>query len=197
MDAGLAFGQLMCLFARLLKRGIHMNTKKLIYASLFAALTAIGAFISIPIPFSLVPITLQTPITLSSGYLLGSNYGALSQLVYLFIGALGLPVFANQTGGVGILYGPTSGFLWGFVVAAFIVGKIRLYIRHNTVGWLLLIMVSGMIIIYVCGIFGLVLTMNYDWKQAFFAGVAPLLPTDFVKLLITSIFISKLNRYFK
>ncbi len=76
---------------------------------LFAALTAVGAYVAVPLPFSPVPVTLQTLFVYLSGLVLGGRRGALSQLVYLLLGASGIPVFAGGRGGVGVIFGPTGG----------------------------------------------------------------------------------------
>ena len=101
-----------------------MKVKTLAYISLLTALTTVGAIISIPLPFSPVPLTLQLPFTLISGVVLGPKYGAFCQLLYLALGAAGLPVFAQHRGGFNMLWGPTSGFLWGFVLSAYVTGWI-------------------------------------------------------------------------
>ena len=87
-----------------------MNIKRLTYIGLFACLTALGALITVPIPPLVVPITLQIPFTLTAGFILGPRDGAVSQLLYLLLGAVGLPVFSGQQGGIGMLWGPTAGF---------------------------------------------------------------------------------------
>ena len=96
--------------------GVYMKikTKDFITVSLFAALTAVGAFISIPL--GAVPITLQLLFTLLSGILLRENLGALSQIVYISLGLIGLPIFAGGKGGIGILLSPTFGFLIGYII---------------------------------------------------------------------------------
>src|SRR5208337_2009632 len=91
-----------------------------ILISLFTALTAVGAFIRIPIPY--VPLTLQTLMVMFAGLILGSRRGALSQLLYLILGLLGLPIFA-QGGGPAYVLQPSFGFLLGFVAGAYVIGK--------------------------------------------------------------------------
>ena len=103
-----------------------METKKLkgmVFAALFAAMTAAVAWFKIPLPFTPVPITLQTLMVLLSGAMLGSYYGALAMIIYLILGAIGLPVFAGGSSGIGSLLGPTGGYLFSYPIAAFIVGK--------------------------------------------------------------------------
>ncbi|HLD87482.1 MAG TPA: biotin transporter BioY [Candidatus Nanoarchaeia archaeon] len=96
--------------------------KMLIFAALFAALTAAVAPFKIPLPFTPVPITLQTLAVLLSGAMLGPLYGAISMALYLIVGALGLPVFAGGSSGIGAILGPTGGYLLSYPVAAFAVG---------------------------------------------------------------------------
>jgi biotin transport system substrate-specific component len=93
----------------------------MVYASMFGSLTAIGAYIMIPLPP--VPITFQTLFLNLAGALLGGYLGALSQVVYILLGVIGLPVFAGGKAGLGVLLGPTGGYLFGFVLAALVVGK--------------------------------------------------------------------------
>lgn len=98
-----------------------MKLKDMILTAIFAALSAVGAFIKIPMPFC--PITLQILFTTLAGVLLGGRNGAISVGIYVLIGLLGVPVF---TGGGGLSYvlKPTFGFLIGFIVGTYITGKI-------------------------------------------------------------------------
>lgn len=95
----------------------------MVFAALFAALTGAVAWFKIPLPFTPVPITLQTLVVLLSGAMLGSYYGALAMIIYLILGAIGLPVFAGGSSGFGALFGPTGGYLLSYPIAAFIIGK--------------------------------------------------------------------------
>ena len=98
-----------------------MKTKNLILVALFTALTAVGAFIRIPVP--VVPFTLQFLFTMLAGLLLGGTLGATSVLVYIILGLLGLPVFTSG-GGIGYIFQPTFGYIIGFCIAAYVTGKI-------------------------------------------------------------------------
>lgn len=100
-----------------------IKLKGMIFAALFAALTAAVAWFKIPLPFTPVPITLQTLAVLLSGAMLGSYYGALSMMIYIGVGAIGLPVFAGGSSGIGVLLGPTGGYLLSYPVASFVIGK--------------------------------------------------------------------------
>lgn len=110
--------------------------KGMIFAALFAALTGAVAWFRIPLPFTPVPITLQTLMVLLSGAMLGPVYGALSMIVYLLLGAIGLPVFAGGSSGVAALFGPSGGYLFSYPVAAFVIGymmqkkKLNIFVRY-------------------------------------------------------------------
>ena len=96
--------------------------KGMVFAALFAALTGAVAWFKIPLPFTPVPITLQTLMVLLSGAMLGAYFGALSMIIYLILGAIGLPVFAGGSSGIGALFGPSGGYLFSYPVAAFVIG---------------------------------------------------------------------------
>src|SRR5918912_1625773 len=87
-----------------------------------AAVTAVAAQIAIPLPFSPVPFTLQVLAVVLSGLLLRSRYGALAQAIYVLVGAVGVPVFAQFSGGLGVVLGPTGGYLLSYPVAAAVAG---------------------------------------------------------------------------
>lgn len=91
------------------------SLKMMVYASLFSALMAAGAYIAVPV--GPVPIVLQNMVVLMAGLLLGVRWGMAALLLYLFMGACGLPVFAGGTGGIGRLFGPTGGYLLGYIPA--------------------------------------------------------------------------------
>lgn len=171
-----------------------MTVKKLVYTSIFATLTVVGGFISIPLPFSPVPLTLQLAFSTMAGYVLGAKHGALSQLVYLLLGAIGLPVFSNRTGGIAMLTGPTSGFLWGFVLAALIIGLIR---ENNKAKQKPLVIFAtlmvGLVAIYLTGMLGLVLAVDYSIGEAFMAGVGPFIIPDLIKLAVATFLIVRIK----
>ncbi len=125
-----------------------LKTRDMVLVALFAALTAIGGWLSFPLPFSPVPITLQVLFVLLAGALLGPMRGALSQIIYVLIGAIGLPVFAQFSGGIGILVGPTGGYLIGFIVAAFLVGLIVEKAPFSSIVSTVLAMVVGVVAIF-------------------------------------------------
>ena len=101
---------------------INDKTANFTVILLGSLLIALLAQVSIPVPFSPIPITGQTIGVVLVGGLLGAKRGSLSILCYIFEGAMGMPVFAQMKSGMHVLVGPTAGYLWGFVIAAFLIG---------------------------------------------------------------------------
>lgn len=114
---------------------------------IFAGLTALGA--QVEIPHQPVPFTLQTFFVLLGGAFLGSRNGSLSQLLYLFVGLAGAPVFAGGSAGALRLIGASGGYLLSFPVAALIVGYI--VHKHSGYAWTLLSMFMGLVVIFALG----------------------------------------------
>lgn len=154
-------------------------------ASLFAALTAVGAHVSLPLPFSPVPVTLQTLFVLLSALVLGGKLGALSQLLYVAAGALGLPVFAGGRGGAGALLGPTGGYLFGFVAGAYAAGLLAERLGRGRRG-LLLSAAAGTCVIYAFGALWLSSVAGLGLWGALAVGVLPFLPGDAAKVLLAA-----------
>lgn len=152
--------------------------QRIVYASLFAALTAVGAYIHIP--FGPVPIVLQNLFVLLAGLLLGGRWGALSMGVYLLVGAAGIPVFAGAKGGLAHFMGPTGGYLPGFVAAAFLTGWISA--QGSRGPWAdAAAVLAGSLAIYALGVPWLKLVTGMTWTKAFLAGMAPFVFGDSVK----------------
>lgn len=160
-----------------------MKTRHIALVALFAALTAVCAQIALPLPF--VPITLQTFAVILSGLLIGPGPGALSQLVYLLLGAAGLPVFAGFQGGAAALVGPHGGYLWGFVVAAFVAGSVG---RDSTAGLgrLTAAALSAALVVYAVGLPWLAAAVHLPLGAAVIAGMLPFLPGDAAKAVFAA-----------
>lgn len=172
---------------------MRLKTRDTFNVALFSALTAVGAFIVIPLPFSLVPVTLQTLFTYMAGGLLGGYLGALSQLIYILIGVSGLPVFASGNAGPSVLLGPTGGYLVGFVAGAFIIGKMAEAKERSSFLWLLTCMIVGTIIIYTSGIVQLMNWMKIGLSEAVFTGVAPFIVGDALKIILAAYLINRIR----
>jgi len=161
------------------------------YASMFGALTAVGAYIMIPLPP--VPITMQTLFVSLAGALLGGYLGALSQVVYILLGVIGLPVFAGGKAGFGVLIGPTGGYLIGFVIGAFIIGKLTSLRREPGLLWLMGAMAAGISIVYTLGIIQLMIVAKLSFVKAISVGLLPPLPGDIIKIVIASLICRKIR----
>ncbi len=167
------------------------STKGLVYAALFGALTAAGAFIVIPLPP--VPITAQTFFLNVSAILLGGQLGAVSQFIYVMLGVVGIPVFAGGKAGLGVIFGPTGGYLQGFIIAAFIIGMVNRMKKSAGIFWNIFSMLIGMLIIYFLGSLQLSLVAKMSFHKALTVGVLPFIPGDIIKILLAAIISSRLK----
>lgn len=156
-------------------------------ASTFAALTGIGAYIMIPLPFTPIPVTAQTFFTLLSGVVLGGFRGFLSQLIYVCLGCIGLPVFAGGKAGLPVLLGPTGGYLLGFPVSAYIVGKLVKLRRNVGFAWIFASTIIGNLVIYFFGFLQLMFWLGITFTEAVIIGVLPFIFGDTVKAFLASI----------
>ena len=164
------------------------NLRATVAAAGFTALIAIGAYISIPV--GPVPIVLQNFFVLLSALLLGSRIALSSVFVYLFLGALGLPVFAGGTGGIGHFFGPTGGYLIAYLPAVVITGLIARRPSHKTDSGLnpafmqFIGLIAGTMCIYLIGVPWLKYATQMSWKAAIGAGAIPFLLGDFLKVVV-------------
>ena len=149
-----------------------------VLASLMAALTAVGAYIHIPV--GPVPIVLSTLFVLLSGLLLGSRWGLISMGLYLLVGAIGIPVFAGGRGGVAHFFGPTGGYLFGYVLSAWVTGLISERSHQSPVLQIIAI-IFGSLAIYVTGVPWLKMVTNMSWEKCLVVGMLPFLIGDAVK----------------
>lgn len=160
-------------------------------ALMTAAMCIIGP-LSIPLPFSPVPLTLTNFVIYISVYILGAKAGTVSCILYLCLGAAGLPVFSSFQGGFGKLAGPTGGYLIGFVFLALIQGTVsRLFHGKNTAA------IAGMLLgtaaCYAFGTAWLSWQMHLSFGAALSAGVIPYLPGDGIKILLAAIAGSRIS----
>ena len=153
--------------------------RMMVYASLFAALTAVGAFIAIPI--GPVPIVLQNMFVYLAGLLLGGRWGLASVGVYLLAGAFGLPVFAGGLGGIGRFVGPTGGYLIGYLPTVYLIGKIA----HRTQPRMMtdvLALIFGTLVLYTCGVLWLKIVSGMPLGKTLVLGMYPFLIGDAIKI---------------
>lgn len=172
-----------------------MQTKKILMTALFAALMAVGAYIKVPLPP--VPITLQTLFVLTAGLMCGWKTGLASVAIYLFIGAIGLPVFTSG-GGLGVMLGPTGGFLFGLIPAVLIAGICSdIGYRHaegdepNKKRFLIWCCIGAVLAtfigIYGVGVSWLKINRQLSWGAAFAGGMYPFLLGDTIKIIVAVI----------
>ena len=155
--------------------------RRLAYAAEFAALFGLASFFVIPV--GPVPITLQVLLIAFVGLFLGPRTAVLAVILYLLAGAVGLPIFAGGKAGLGVLFGPSGGYLVGFLFLAFIAGLAR---KTGTVGTLVGLVVA-VAACHACGIIGMSLTLNKTLVQAFYMDLV-FVPADLVKVLFAFLF---------
>jgi biotin transport system substrate-specific component len=157
-------------------------------ALLAAIIAALGMVPSIVLPIAMsVPITAQTLGVMLAGIILGPRHGALAVLLFLFVGLLGAPLLSGGRGGLGVFFGPSVGFLLGFVPAAFVSGLVmaRLKTLPVFVAALVAAITGGIAVEYACGILGLMAMARMSLPQALVA-IAVFVPGDLLKALATA-----------
>lgn len=173
----------------------EMSLRGMAYASMFGALTALGAYIMIPLPP--VPVTMQTLFVDLSGALLGGSLGAMSQVVYILLGVVGLPIFAGGKAGAGVLLGPTGGYLTGFVAGAFVIGKVTAMREKPGLVWLICAMSLGIAVVYILGIAQLMVVAKLDLAKAIAVGLLPPLPGDILKIIAAALICRKVREHIR
>ncbi len=171
------------------------KTAEMTKMALMVAMNCVSAYIIIPLPFSLSPIALQTLIVNLTGYVLSVKQGFITMLVYLLVGLAGVPVFTGGTAGPGKLFGPTGGYLFGFlftvVMLAALRGKEYNFKRYALLGCLL-----GIPIIDLLGCLQLKLVTGMPWDKAFLTGVLPFIPLDIVKCVAAAFLAGPIHKVF-
>ncbi len=165
-------------------------TRSLTWAALLAALIASGAFIVIPL--GPVPFTLQVLFVLMAGMILGPRLGALSVTAYLLLGLIA-PVYAGGTSGLGVLFGPTGGFLIGFIPGAMLAGLLARRSRPS-LPRLMLAGLAGLAPIYALGAAWLALQLHLSAGAAIAAGVTPFIALDVAKALVAALATRSLSK---
>ncbi len=157
-----------------------------------AAVVALAAQVAVPLPFTMVPLTLQPLAVLVVGGLLGAAGGAAALVLYLAAGATGLPVFAGGSAGAIHLIGPTGGYLLAFPVAAAVTGRLLGLADGRSgaaaIGRVLLATATGMLVIHIGGLSQLVL-LSGDPATAFRLGFRPFFANDLVKVGLAALLI--------
>lgn len=153
----------------------------------FALLTALAAQYVIPLPFTPVPITGQTLVVLLAGGVLGSRRGAASMLLYVALGAVGLPFFAQASGGWEVVTGATGGYIVGFIAAAWFVGFLAERRQDRAIATSIPAFLTGNAIIYLFGVTWLSYSLNMSAADALSAGLAPFVIGDAFKVALAGL----------
>jgi biotin transport system substrate-specific component len=152
----------------------------------FSVLTALCAQIKFYLPFTPVPITLQSFAVIMAGATLGSHRGAISQAFLLVLGGLGFQVFTGDVSGWQALLGPTGGYILGFILAAYVAGAMREkgYLKGFWRSALWMFIAS--FFIFLPGVVWLKVATSLSWQQAVLLGFVPFLAGDVVKTLMAA-----------
>jgi len=159
---------------------ISVRTRRWLAFAALTLCTAAGAFLVIPIPGSPVPLTLQTFFVLAGAGLLGGRLSASAQTAYLVLGGIGLPLYAGSIIAGPVFFGVTGGYLVGFVLASWLIGRLL----RNTSRWMHILpaLVLGELVILTCGVIWLAAVTHLPLTKAALLGALPFLPGDIAKL---------------
>ncbi len=173
----------------------YFSVKEMGKISIFAALTSILAYIIIPLPFSPVPVSGQTLGVMMAGLFLKPGAAVASQIVYIAMGIIGLPVFSGGRAGLGILFGPTGGYLWGFILGAYIIARLINYTDENDIYKnFLILFTGGLLIIHLLGLIQYTIITDVSIKQAFITSLLPFIPGDIFKIILVLFLNNKLKK---
>ncbi|MBO7123986.1 MAG: biotin transporter BioY [Treponema sp.] len=175
--------------------------KKLVLSALFAALVSVGCFIQIPLPGG-VPIVIQDMMAMLAGLLLGPVFGGLAVVIFLLLGAAGLPVFTGKAGVHVLVAGPTSGFLWGYLLAAVVGGTILALFLSKDKGkgssaaqWLVISLaaLAATIVLFAVGIPVGMKIIGVGIEKALAIFLIPFIPGNVIKLILMVVLAKKLR----
>jgi biotin transport system substrate-specific component len=169
------------------------NVTDFVYAALFAALIAVLGLVAIPLPISPVPVTGQSLAIMLAGSILTVRQAAYSVLTFLLLGAVGVPVFAGMTGGIGIIVGPRGGYLLGFLAGAIVIALLK---GQSNNKWRLALVnvLGGIIIVYTFGVLWLGFVTGMGLEKAFTVGALPYIPGDLFKAFVATVVGAAVNR---
>ena len=173
------------------KKKQNKKLVNMIYISLFAALIAISAQIAVPI--GQIPFTLQTLAVCVTSALLGLKRGTASILIYILLGVVGLPVFAGFAGGIGVLSGPTGGYIIGFVFVGLLVGFLTDKFGRK-IFVLILSMIASVLLCYLFGTLWFMVFSSTDFLSSLMLCVVPYLPADALKIACASVIVNRMDK---
>lgn len=170
-------------------------TFRMTVTALFAAVIAVASWISVPLPFTPVPINLATLAVALAGAVLGYKYGTISVLVYILLGAAGVPVFAGFTGGLGHIAGPTGGYIVGYLTAAFITGFVFRMTCRDKIKWYWAAAAAflGTVSCYLLGTIWFIILTGNGLAASMSMCVIPFIPGDIFKIAVFVLIIIALD----
>ncbi len=175
------------------------TVRGVVFSAIFTAITVVLSFLQINLGFTPVPITLGNMGIMLAGAFLGAQYGFFSAFLLVFLGGLGLPLFDGQ-GGLGVILGPSGGYIWMYPFDALFVGYFVSRVRGD--GWLafikifLSIEVFGSLLCYVTGVPWLAHVAHVSFNKALLLGFYPYLPGDVLKAIVTALIILPIRRVY-
>ena len=181
------------------KAKIHISTKAITQVAVMVALIIALSQIYMPLPGG-VPFTLQTMAIMLAGIILGPTKGTLSVLIYVMMGAIGLPVFAGFSGGFGIIMGNTGGYIVGFIFAAFIIGLLSRPSQNKIIYWTKLLtgIILGQITIFLLGMLWIMYLFGITSVSAgLAAAVTPFIIPELIKTPLAIVFGVKIKTALK
>ena len=170
-----------------------LKAKDIVYSALFATLTAVLAYITIPLPFSPIPITGQSLAVMLAGCVLTPIQAGLSMLTFLFMGIIGLPVFSGGRAGIGVLVGKSGGYLIGYLVGAVII-SILVRKSKSKITMFLACLFGGIIVVHILGASWLGYVTGMGIGKAIMVGSVPFLPGDLIKAVAAVAIGVRLNK---
>lgn len=171
-----------------------MKTKNLTLTAIFTALTIVLSQIAIPMPGSVAPLSLSLGAIYLAGAVLPKKYALYSQLLYLLMGVIGLPVFANFTSGVGRILGPTGGYLLAYPLMAFLTALVVELFGKKTLVSYVLGMLASLVVCYLFGSLWYVAVGHVSWAQSLLLTAVPFIATDLLKIAVFALLAAALNR---
>lgn len=160
-----------------------LSVRDICLIGVFTAIISVLSQVRVPMPYG-VPMTLQTFVIPLAGVVLGRKNGALSALTYVLLGSLGVPVFTGFTGGVGIVFGPTGGFILSFPIMALMAG-IGAEKKNNM--WLMFGIITGAVFSFLCGTLMFSLITSSSLRASFVACVLPFIPMEAIKAIMAGV----------
>lgn len=175
--------------------GSMNKTAEMTKMALLIAMNCISAYIIIPLPFSLSPIAMQTLIVNLVAFLLSPRQTFVAMLVYNLIGLAGIPVFTGGTAGPGKLFGPTGGYIFGFLAAAVLIAYLK-GPKYDLKRYAFAAVGVGIPVVYLFGALQLKFITGMDWTAVMLTGVLPFIPLDVVKCLGAAFLAGPIQRVF-